>query len=111
LEKLEGQYVLHKSLFCGVGGLSLGFQEAGIPVVASFDNWDKAIDIYNANFSHKAARLDISNVVDSIKELKKHSFNMIIGGPPCQDFSHAGKRKEEARAELTKCYADIVVAL
>jgi DNA (cytosine-5)-methyltransferase 1 len=98
-------------LFCGVGGLSLGFQEAGIPIVACYDNWEKAIAVYNANFHHKAAHLDLSDVESSVKEIGSHTFNMIIGGPPCQDFSHAGKRKEQARAELTKCYADIIVSL
>ena len=36
---------------------------------------------------------------------------MIIGGPSCQDFSHARKRTEKDRAELTKCFAEIVVNL
>jgi DNA (cytosine-5)-methyltransferase 1 len=98
-------------LFCGVGGLSLGFQKAGIPITASYDNWDKALAIYNANFSHKAEKLDLSDVETAVKELQKHKFNIIIGGPPCQDFSHAGKRKEKERAELTNCFADIVVSL
>jgi DNA (cytosine-5)-methyltransferase 1 len=89
--------------------MSLGFQKAGIPIVASYDNWGKAIDIYNANFTHKAKQLDLSNVEESLEEIKQQDFNMIIGGPPCQDFSHAGKRVEQARAELTKCFADIVV--
>jgi hypothetical protein len=39
-------------------------------MAASFDNWEKAIDIYNANFTHKAARLDLSNEAASIEELK-----------------------------------------
>jgi DNA (cytosine-5)-methyltransferase 1 len=98
-------------LFCGVGGLSLGFEQAGIPVLASFDYWERALDVYNMNFDHKAAKLDLSDVSAAIKELKKLSADMIIGGPPCQDFSHAGKRTEKERAELTKCFAEIVVAL
>jgi DNA (cytosine-5)-methyltransferase 1 len=98
-------------LFCGVGGMSLGFQEAGIPIVASYDNWDKALEVYNANFTHKAEKLDLSDVAVSLEEIGKHACNMIIGGPPCQDFSHAGKRLEQDRAELTKCFADIVVAI
>ena len=98
-------------LFCGVGGLSLGFEQAGIPVLASFDYWERALDVYNLNFPNKAAKLDLSDVSAAVKELQKHSANMIIGGPPCQDFSHAGNRTEKERAELTKCFAEIVVAL
>jgi DNA (cytosine-5)-methyltransferase 1 len=98
-------------LFCGIGGLSLGFEQAGIPVLASFDYWERALDVYNLNFSHKAVKLDLSDILASVTELKKHAADMIIGGPPCQDFSHAGKRTEKERAELTKCFADIVVAL
>jgi DNA (cytosine-5)-methyltransferase 1 len=98
-------------LFCGVGGLSLGFEQAGISVLASYDFWERALDVYNLNFPRKATKLDLSDVSTAITELKKHSANMIIGGPPCQDFSHAGKRVEKDRAELTLCFAEIVVAL
>lgn len=98
-------------LFCGVGGLSLGFEQAGISVLASYDFWERALDVYNLNFPRKATKLDLSDVSTAITELKKHPANMIIGGPPCQDFSHAGKRVEKDRAELTLCFAEIVVAL
>ena len=37
-------------LFSGIGGLSLGFDNAGIDVKAAFEYWDNAIDIYNDNF-------------------------------------------------------------
>jgi len=98
-------------LFCGVGGLSLGFEQAGIPILASFDYWERALDVYNQNFTHKAVKLDLSDVSVAVTELQKHKANIIIGGPPCQDFSHAGKRTEKDRAELTKCFAEIVVAI
>jgi DNA (cytosine-5)-methyltransferase 1 len=98
-------------LFCGVGGLSLGFEQAGISVLAGFDNWERALNIYNTNFVHKAAKLDLSDVRTAVVELQKYPANMVIGGPPCQDFSHAGKRAEKERAGLTKCFAEIVAGL
>ena len=41
-------------LFCGCGGLSLGFEKAGMDVVAGFDNWQDALDVYRRNFTHPA---------------------------------------------------------
>lgn len=50
-------------LFCGCGGLSLGFQNAGFQIVHAFDNWDKAVNIYNTNFKdHEAEILDVYNL-------------------------------------------------
>ena len=49
-------------LFCGCGGLSLGFEKAGMDVVAGFDNWLDALDVYRRNFTHPAIRADLSNV-------------------------------------------------
>ena len=37
-------------LFCGCGGLSLGFQNCGYEIVGAFDFWQPAIDCYNTNF-------------------------------------------------------------
>ena len=94
-------------LFCGCGGLSLGFQYAGIDVVRAFDHWDKAINIYNKNFSHKAELIDIYDLIPEY--LESFSPNIIIGGPPCQDYSSAGKRDEsQGRANLTLRYAELV---
>ncbi|MDR1218694.1 MAG: DNA cytosine methyltransferase [Treponema sp.] len=99
-------------LFCGVGGLSRGFQDAGVEIIAGYDNWDKALGVYNANFeSHKAGKLDLSDVSLAEETLRELSFDMIIGGPPCQDFSHAGKRVEKERADLTINFALIVTDL
>ena len=96
-------------LFCGCGGLSLGFEKAGMDVVAGFDNWQDALDVYRRNFTHPAIRADLSNVEESVKKIREFSPDMIIGGPPCQDFSSAGKRNEEGgRGDLTVCYARII---
>ena len=39
-------------LFCGCGGLSLGFQNAGFEIVAAYDKWKAALEVYRKNFSH-----------------------------------------------------------
>lgn len=95
-------------LFAGCGGLSLGFQNAGFEIKAAFDNWQPAIENYRANFNHKIFDLDLSE--DSALEVLQYfSPQMIIGGPPCQDFSSAGKRDETlGRADLTLNFAGIV---
>jgi DNA (cytosine-5)-methyltransferase 1 len=95
-------------LFAGIGGLSLGFQKAGFEVVAAYDNWQAATDIYKANFKHDVRHKDLSKISDYLI-FKDYHPEIIIGGPPCQDFSSAGKRNENlGRADLTISFAQIV---
>ncbi|MCB7037494.1 DNA cytosine methyltransferase [Eggerthella sinensis] len=99
-------------LFSGCGGLSKGFELAGFNIVAAFENNEGAIKCYNDNFeSHKAIKQDLSNVIESIQRIAEHSPDVIIGGPPCQDFSTAGRRIEGKRAALTEAYAKIVTSI
>jgi DNA (cytosine-5)-methyltransferase 1 len=99
-------------LFAGCGGLSLGFQKAGFNIVAAYENWQPAIEVYKDNFSHPIFQLDLKNEQEAISEIKKHSPEMIMGGPPCQDFSSAGKRDTSlGRADLTYHFANIVCAV
>nr|WP_211942480.1 DNA cytosine methyltransferase [Cylindrospermopsis raciborskii] len=96
-------------LFAGCGGLSLGFQNVGFQILAAFDQWRAAVKVYRDNFKHPVYETDLGTQVglEFIKDLKPQ---MIIGGPPCQDFSSAGKRDETlGRANLTISYAKIVV--
>lgn len=98
-------------LFSGCGGLSLGFRLSGFEVIAGFDNWQCAVETYNANLDHQAFQLDLSDVDQTIASLTpffKSEIPGIIGGPPCQDFSSAGKRVEGERADLTEKYAQVV---
>ena len=99
-------------LFCGCGGLSLGFQKAGIDIVAGMDNWDDAITVYRTNFQHPIYKIDLSNIDISVKQIREYSPDIIIGGPPCQDFSSAGKRNENnGRGDLTISYAKIIASI
>ena len=96
-------------LFAGCGGLSLGFEKAGFRIVAAYDNWRPALDVYNANFFHQASWLDLTSEYEAIEEINHHQPDLIMGGPPCQDFSSAGKRDTSlGRADLTYHFANIV---
>ena len=98
-------------LFAGCGGLSLGFQNAGFKIIAAFDNWDEAINIYRLNFKHPIIKRDLGDTTD-LSDLKELKPDIIIGGPPCQDYSSAGHRDEDlGRAKLTIDYAKIVTQL
>ena len=98
-------------LFCGCGGLSLGFQNCGYNIVSAFDFWQPAIDCYNANFTHRAQFLDLSKKNTALKTIREYSPDIIIGGPPCQDFSSAGGRREGDRANLTIAFAKIIKSI
>ena len=95
-------------MFSGCGGMSLGFQNAGFQIVAAYDNWQPAIDIYKRNFLHPIFNKDLS-IENVVPEIIGFSPDMIIGGPPCQDFSIAGKREFRGRrANLTLKFGQIV---
>ncbi len=95
-------------LFSGCGGMSLGFQNAGFEILAAFDNWKPAVEVYKDNFDHPIYDFDLSTI-ESKKIINQLNPNLIIGGPPCQDFSSAGKRDDTlGRADLTISYAEIV---
>lgn len=97
-------------LFAGCGGMSLGFQNSGFEIVAAFDNWDPAIAVYNDNFSHPIFKKDLLEL-DACRLISNFAPEMIVGGPPCQDFSSAGKRDEKlGRADLSLSFADIVAS-
>ena len=92
-------------LFCGCGGMSKGLTDAGLNIIAGIDIWDKAIENYNKNFEHKAYCEDLTKLSpEKFNELynkENKNIDILVGGPPCQSFSIAGKRdKNDPRNAL-----------
>lgn len=92
-------------LFCGCGGLSKGLEDAGLNIIAGIDIWDIAIESYKKNYNHLAICKDLTKFSPrkfrKKYNIKKKQIDIIVGGPPCQGFSIAGKRdKKDPRNSL-----------
>lgn len=95
-------------LFSGCGGMSLGFQNAGFKILAAYDNWEPAVNVYKKNFSHPIFSDDLAD--EEVQDrIASQCPDVIFGGPPCQDFSSAGHRNESlGRASLSIAYSNII---
>ena len=87
------------SLFCGAGGLDLGFEQAGYSVTVAVDVRPPSVESYNHNRREKPAHVyDVTQLsVEKLDELAGTRFAPvgIIGGPPCQSFSRAAHSSED----------------
>ncbi len=97
------------SLFSGCGGLSLGFSAAGFSIIGHVELEQKLRTIYSLNFPAAASLgADITSVSGTALRsfaATLGSIDAIIGGPPCQGFSLAGKRNiNDPRNQLFKYY-------
>lgn len=102
-------------LFCGAGGLSKGFIDAGFEIIAGIDNNEEALATFGKNhIGSKAIKHDLSeNLLESdekeIVELLREKIDVVIGGPPCQGMSIAGKRiVDDPRNKLYKAYIQLI---
>ena len=104
------------SLFCGAGGLSLGFKKAGYNIILANDHSAHAGNTYEFNNPDTDFVLgDISLDETKMKlfaKTKHKRIDIICGGPPCQGFSTAGKRlSDDPRNFLFKEFVGIVKEL
>jgi DNA (cytosine-5)-methyltransferase 1 len=79
-------------LFCGAGGMSHGFSQAGFRIVAGIDNDKDALATFRANHAEsRPLQVDLSNVspkqLADVLDVLPGSLDCIVGGPPCQGFS------------------------
>lgn len=98
------------SIFAGAGGCSLGFNRADFDVRLGIDIDSDAISTYQANFPETdVVEKDISDttsdwLLDRL-DLEPGELDFLIGGPPCQGFSSAGKNFwDDPRNQLLKHY-------
>lgn len=90
-------------LFCGAGGMTLGFQRAGFNIAAAYDNWDCAVKTYRRNLGEHIQQ----TAIDEAIELPPVA--VVIGGPPCQGFSSAGTRRDDDhRNTLVSVFAGLI---
>jgi DNA (cytosine-5)-methyltransferase 1 len=92
-------------LFAGVGGMSLGFEQAGFHVAAAVELDSTNVQMHNENFPHcKTIRADLSSLSGESLLSQAHvlagSVDVIFGGPPCQGFSLIGKRQTDDKRNL-----------
>ncbi len=95
-------------LFCGAGGFSEGFRQAGFEIRWAVDNWGPAIKTYRSNFPRTdLIEADIANL--DFRNLEP--VDVVIGGPPCTFFSlanKAGNGNKTAGLALVKRFAEAV---
>jgi len=131
-----GQELLRQSgplcvdLFAGAGGLSLGLELAGAEVVGACDNDARASATYTLNrpcedvpdptsertlfleadLSSEHTRVEVANAF--LRKLAGRPLNLLVGGPPCQGFSHAGWRESaDARNDLAAAFLEFASLL
>ena len=83
-------------LFCGAGGMSLGFEMAGYEIGLGVDSDSLACQTHAHNFGRRCVQADIgriTNVTAFVEEHGVENVDVIIGGPPCQGFSRVGRGK------------------
>jgi DNA-cytosine methyltransferase len=99
-------------LFCGCGGLSLGFEMAGFDILLGIDNWKEALITFEKNHTNsRTFCCDLSTLLPSEiqKDFLKNGIDIIIGGPPCQGFSISGKRDvNDPRNKLYRSFKSFV---
>lgn len=101
--------------FCGAGGFSEGFRQAGFEIVFAVDKWEPAINTFKAN---KPSCRVLQDDVVRISRLPENEFHtlipdteVILGSPPCVAFSNSNKSGNGDKSlgiELVRAFFRIV---
>jgi len=105
-------------LFCGAGGMSLGFSREGYKIILANDIDETSINTYSLNHPEveedRIIKGDIREVMVHITDmLRRKQPDIVIGGPPCQGFSMANRQRliDDPRNVLYKDFVEVVKSL
>jgi len=87
-------------LFCGCGGISLGFKLSGFNIIGGVDIDPDSIKTFQRNFPESKSICE--NLLDYsdkkiIEDFGDKEISVIVGGPPCQGFSSANRWQKEQK--------------
>ena len=103
---MDGERIKVIDLFCGAGGFSQGFKEAGYEIILGVDNDPDAVTSYHRNIG-----------TCLLKDVREFEFNgwgkpdVVIGSPPCQSFSQANRKTRTCDLTLIDRFLDLVKRL
>lgn len=97
-------------LFSGAGGLTYGLRLAGITVGQAVESDKWAAETYSYNFPEVDLRLgDIRKIGEAeIRKWIKNAPDVLVGGPPCQGFSHSNTANKDPRDPRNSLFSDFV---
>lgn len=96
------------SLFSGAGGLDIGAIQAGAKIIWANDMMKDACASYITNIGEHIHQGDINTFIPTLSQFKDQ-VDLLIGGPPCQGFSVAGKMDEgDERSQLIWSYVKVI---
>lgn len=102
-------------LFCGAGGMSLGFEQAGFDIVYAIDSDGHHVAAHRRNFPlHQTVCGSVAELTGKaiLEAIAGEEIDLVFGGPPCQGFSSMGLRDElDPRNSLVNHFARLVTEI